>query len=72
MANELMPFHISLPLFIQKFALFNPTKSEQRFMAIFTELTQSEKIMGLMMDSYGGEIISPKKSYHGWMLMGSR
>ena len=28
--------------------------------------------MGLLMDSRGGEIISPKKSDHGWMLLGSR
>ena len=36
-------------------------------MAIFTELTQLEKIAKLLTNSCGGEIISPQKT-HSWLL----
>jgi len=55
---KLMIAHLSLPLFIQQFDLFNPTKSG-KFVAILADLTQLEKISKLLMNSCGGEIISP-------------
>ena len=55
---KLMIAHLSLPLVIQQFGLFNPTKSG-KFVAILADLTQLEKISKLLMNSCGGEIILP-------------
>ena len=63
---KLMIAHISLPLFIQQFDLFNPTKSG-KLMAILADLTQLEKISKLLMNFVVERLFRPQQN-SSWLL----